>query len=267
VLSRHIESRAELADFRFVFIATGAQQGRLLGVPGESLVGVVDALAFLKAYCYGECVPAARGKRTAVLGGGHTAFDAARAAIRSGAESVTVYYRRTVAEMGAYADEIESAIAEGVEIHDLSLPVRFETDDERTLNGMTLTRMALTDPDEEGRRLAVPVPDDLVSVRCDLVVRAIGQVLPQLPIHEGIRRSSWDGLAADYQSGSTSIDSVFAGGDCVLGASSVVRAIDSGKRAALGIDRALGGAGELPPQQDRSIARPFGLFNADEQFA
>ena len=261
-LSRPIEDRSELDSlgFSFVFLATGAQEGRPLEVPGECSQGVVDALDFLRSYCYGDEIQPAEGKRTAIIGGGHTAFDAARSAVRSGAKAVTVYYRRSVEEMGAYQDEIQSALREGIELSALCRPLSFAESD-GVLTSMKLTRMTLTEPDREGRQLSVPIEGDEFEVSCDLVVRATGQRLPRLSVHEGIRRSSWGGLAADYQSGATSLDGVYAGGDCVLGASSVLRAIDSGKRAALGIDRILGGAGELPPHEDRSIARPFGLFN------
>ena len=261
-LDRRIESRSELNElgYRFVFLATGAQSGRPLEVPGECSSGVVDALDFLRSYCYRDKIYEASGKQTAIVGGGHTAFDAARSAIRSGASSVTLYYRRSVEEMGAYQDEIESAIKEGVKLEALCLPVSF-TESNGSLDAMKLTRMRLTEPDSEGRRLSVPIEGDEFEVSCDLVIRATGQRLPHIPVHEGIRKSSWGGLAADYQSGGTSIAGVYAGGDCVLGASSVLRAIDSGKRAALGIDKILGGAGVLPPREDHSIARPFGLFN------
>ena len=261
-LNRRVKHRSEIVThgYGFVFLATGAQSGRPLGVPGECSPGVVDALDFLRSYCYGNKTHDAAGKRTAIVGGGHTAFDAARSAIRSGASAVTVYYRRSVAELGAYQDEIESAIKEGVELSALCQPVSFVESD-GVLGSMRLTRMKLTEPDREGRRISVPIEGDEFEVPCDLVVRATGQRLPQLSVHEDIRKSSWGGLAADYQTGATSLEGVYAGGDCVLGASSVLRAIDSGKRAALGIDRILGGTGVLPPHEDRSIARPFGLFN------
>ena len=261
-LNRRIDRRSDFSrhEYGFVFLATGAQSGRPLEVPGECSPGVVDALDFLRSYCYGSKTHDAAGKRTAIIGGGHTAFDAARSAIRSGASAVTVYYRRSVAELGAYQDEIESAIEDGVELSALCQPVSFVESD-GALSSMKLTRMRLTEPDREGRRFSVPIEGDEFEVSCDLVVRATGQRLPQLSVHEGIRKSSWGGLAADYQTGATSLQGVYAGGDCVLGASSVLRAIDSGKRAALGIDRVLGGTGILPPHEDQSIARPFGLFN------
>jgi NADPH-dependent glutamate synthase beta subunit-like oxidoreductase len=105
------------------------------------------------------------------------------------------------------------------------------------------------------------VEGSFFDVECDLVIRAIGQELPEHRLTAGFPRSAWGGIAADYRTGETSTSNVFAGGDCVLGASSVLRAIDSGKRAALAIDERLGGTGRLPPELDRSIKRPFGLFN------
>jgi NADPH-dependent glutamate synthase beta subunit-like oxidoreductase len=254
------------AGYRYILVATGAHQAKSLNVPGEDLHGVEYALDYLEEFCEREEVGergramSARGKRVAVIGGGHTAFDAARAAIRDEAEQVTVYYRRGVEEISAYQDEIEFGIREGVRIVPLSLPVEFSGRDGR-LSAVRLTKTELGPPDDEGRRDTVPVPGTEFEERCELVVRAIGQVLPDQPILSRFGRSSWGGVAADYQTGATSEPGVYAGGDCVLGASSVLRAIDSGKRAALAIDKDLGGPGRLPPELDVSIPRPFGLFN------
>jgi glutamate synthase (NADPH/NADH) small chain len=267
-LSTRITDLASLKNsgYRFIVIATGAQQAKSLNVPGEDLAGVEYALDYLEEFCRHDAAGSgtrhipARGKRVAVIGGGHTAFDAARAAVRDYAEQVTVYYRRGVEEISAYQDEIESGIREGVRIVPLSLPVEF-IGREGEVTAVRLTKTELGPPDDEGRRDTVPVPGTEFDERCELVIRAIGQVVPEQPILSRFGRSSWGGVAADYQTGATSDEGVFAGGDCVLGASSVLRAIDSGKRAALAIDKELGGPGRLPPELDVSIPRPFGLFN------
>ena len=267
-LSTRITDLASLKDagYRCILIATGAHQAKSLNVPGEDLAGVEYALDYLEDFCRrdatgnGERKIAARGKRVAVIGGGHTAFDAARAAIRDAAAQVTVYYRRGVEEISAYQDEIESGIREGVRIVPLSLPMELIGEAGRLVSAR-FTKTELGPPDDEGRRDTVPVPASEFDEPCEVVVRAIGQVLPEQPILSRFGRSSWGGVAADYQTGATSDEGIFAGGDCVLGASSVLRAIDSGKRAALAIDKELGGPGRLPPELDVSIPRPFGLFN------
>jgi len=264
-LSKCIDHLDELPEttYAYVFVATGAQEGRVLAVDGETLPGVVDALLFLRSYCYGDGQVIASGKRVAVIGGGHTAFDAARAAARAGASGVILYYRRSVAEMGAYAEEIEAARSEGVLLEPLCMPDSFLARN-GTLSGMRVSRMRLSEADSEGRTVSVPIEGKEFDVECDLVVRAVGQVLPDLPLHEQMPRSPWGGISADFQDGATRANRVFAGGDCVLGASSVLRAVDSGKRAALAIDKLLGGVDSLPPREDRSIVRPFGLFNPSE---
>ena len=264
-LSKRIESTEELLEegFGAVFIATGAQRGRRLGIPGEDLTGVSDALAYLRCYCLGceeDSSLSAAGKHVAVIGGGHTAFDAARAAIRSEAASVRVYYRRGVEEMGAYQEEIEAASREGVKISGLCLPLEAMAGP-GGVAGLRMTRTELSPPDPEGRRRVLRVADSVFEVETDLVIKAVGQELPREPIHNKMAKSNWGGIAVDYRSGASATAGIFAGGDCVLGASSVLRAIDSGRRTALAIDKYLGGAGSLPLSEDRSIERPFGLFN------
>jgi len=248
------------AGYGAVFIGTGAQASRMLGVPGEDLDGVTDALQYLGSYCRGASDPSARGEKVAVIGGGHTAFDAARAAKRDGAESVTVYYRRSLEELGAYQDEVEAAIAEGVRITRLCVPVAIDGTG-RSMQSLRLARTELSAPDEEGRRTAIARPEDEFCVTATLLIRAIGQELPDQSLYGDLERSPWGGLRVSMETGATEKRGVFAGGDCVLGASSVLRAIDSGRRAALAIDRYYGGAGLLPPHEDFSIPRPFGLFN------
>jgi NADPH-dependent glutamate synthase beta subunit-like oxidoreductase len=266
-LETEIRSVGDLTDagFDFVFLATGAHQGRRLGAPGECSPGVVDALGFLHDYCvgYGETASAHRvtSRSVAVIGGGHTAFDAARAAAADGASAVAVYYRRTIEEMAAYQEEIQAAVADGVRLEPLALPVAFIPGHGGRLGGMRVARMRLGVADEEGRRRAERIEGETVDVECETVIRSIGQTLPDLPVYAGYERSKWGGLAVNMVTGETAQPRVFAGGDCVLGASSVLRAIDSGKRTALAIDARCGGPGTLPLELDLSIKRPFGLFN------
>ena len=124
-----------------------------------------------------------------------------------------------------------------------------------------MVQTELSSPDQSGRREVVYRDDGHYEVIASLLIRAIGQELSDQPLYVGHSRSPWGGLRVELESGATDHPAVFAGGDCVLGQSSVLRAIDGGKRAALAIDRQYGGAGELPPHADFSIPRPFGLFN------
>lgn len=245
------ELRAQ--GFRAIFVATGAHTDRVLGVDGEDLDGVVGALAFLRGRALGEPVPC--GKRVAVIGGGNAAVDTARSAFRLGAEKVLLLYRRTRAEMPAYEEEIEAALEEGMELHELVAPACIIGKD-NAVTGIEMTRMQLGDTDDSGRRRPVPIEGSAFVVECDMVVPAIGQHATINPVQDAVELSRWGTVNADILTGGTSAPDVFSGGDCVSGGTTVIEAIGAGRKAAVAIDRLLGGSGELPPNVGPSMRRP-----------
>jgi len=228
--------------YEAVFVAVGAPRGMGIGVPGEDGPGVYDGLSFLKDYnLHGT---ARVGKNVAVIGGGNAAIDAARTAIRLGAESVKILYRRTRAEMPAWSEEIDAADLEGIEIMTLVAPEEILRDAEGNVTGVRCTRMALGDYDRSGRRQPVAGHDPAFVVEADTVIAAIGQKLDAAAVLDGtpIELDRRGYLAADRKTGRTSVDWVFTGGDAMTGPSSVVEAIGAGERAAAGIDELLTGA-------------------------
>ncbi|MHB8835053.1 MAG: FAD-dependent oxidoreductase [Candidatus Methylomirabilia bacterium] len=246
-----IASAPELrkSGYDAVYIACGAQKSAALGIPGDDLDGVVGALDFLGSLETGKPLPV--GRRVAVVGGGNAAIDAARSAVRLGANEVTMYYRRTRNEMPAYADEIEAAIAEGVKIAFLAAPAKIEKRD----GGLKVIFdcMELGAPDKSGR----PVPTskfgfDFAAV-FDTVISAVGQNLDQ-DGKFGISSNSKGFLTVDGLQLSTDLDGVFAGGDAVSGPASIIAAIAHGKQAASSIDAYFGGDGSvfqrLSPEED-----------------
>jgi len=243
--------RAE--GFRAIFLAAGAHRNRTLRVPGEDLPGVVGSLDFLRRRALGESV--ACGKRVVVIGGGNAAIDTARSAIRLGAETVTVAYRRTRDEMPAYEEEVSAALDEGVQLMELVAPVAITGSDGRA-DGLGLVRMRLGDGDERGRRQPVPVDGSDFHLPCDMVITAVGQV-PSLEAADGkVERNPLGGVKVDELTGATAMPGIFAGGDCVSGGATVIEAVAAGQRAAIAIDRMLGGAGLLPANVGPSLWRP-----------
>jgi NADPH-dependent glutamate synthase beta subunit-like oxidoreductase len=196
------------------------------------------------------------GKRVAVIGGGNAAVDAARSAVRLGAEKVTILYRRSREEMPAYEEEIEAALEEGVELVTLVAPKAVKGKRGR-VDGVEMVRMRLGDADEKGRRKPVPVEGSDFLFPCDTVIPAVGQV-PSVEAAEGKLAVSDGpgGLAIDILSGATNVAGVFAGGDVVSGGGTVIEAIAAGQKAAVAIDRMLGGAGLLPANQGPGLWRP-----------
>ncbi|MCP3960972.1 MAG: FAD-dependent oxidoreductase [bacterium] len=228
-----------LADLRrdhdAVFLGIGAQLSKGLRCEGEELA--LAGLDFLARVAAGEPTPV--GERVIVLGGGNTAMDAARTAIRLGAD-VRVLYRRTRHEMPCLMEEIEGAEEEGVTIEYLVAPVRLA---HRPGSGLDLTcrRMELGEPDDSGRRRPVPVAGSELTLECDTVIAAVGQgVELDLPKSEGLEVTGW-GIAADSATLATNLPGVFAGGDAVLGADLAVRAVAAGRLAAASIDQYLNG--------------------------
>ena len=240
-----VGSLAELRESGFdaIFVATGALKSTPLGIPGEDLEGVVDALAFLHDAVSGKI--ATLEGRVAVIGGGNAAIDAARTALRLGAKAVTLLYRRTREEMPAIADEIEDALTEGVELRTLVAPIAVEGT--RRARAVRCQEMVLGDADEGGRRRPLPKPDSEVSVEAEHVIVAIGQG-PALDYaaDDGALVVSRGRVVADSLSQRSGESNVFAGGDVVTGPSTIIEAIAAGERAARSIDIFLGGAGKLP---------------------
>ncbi len=249
--------------FDAVFFAPGAQKGSAAHVPGEDLPGVMQAIDFLRRVNRGERPDP--GRRVAVIGGGNTAMDAARTALRLGTEEVRVLYRRTREEMPAGGEEVLAAEAEGVRFDFLAAPVRFER--RGGALAIRLQKMELGPFDDSGRPRPVPVPGSEAQAEFDAVLLAIGQ---EVDIEDrcGIARDRRGRLVADSDTLATSVPGVFAGGDAVTGPDSAIEAIAQGRRAARAIDLFLGGAGqidrpsiipdaELPPvQEGESLPNP-----------
>ncbi len=222
-------------DFDAVFLAIGAQGSRGLGCTGEELA--TPALEFLEKLTDGPAPGI--GSDVIVVGGGNTAMDASRSAVRLGARSVRVLYRRTRREMPCLMEEVEAAEAEGVQIDFLVAPMRLERKGEKL--SLTCQRMELGTPDESGRARPVPIPGSEFNVPATCVIAAIGQTVkadasgyPQLAL------SKW-GIAADPGTLATNLPGVFAGGDAVSGPDLAVRAVAAGKLAAASIDQYLAG--------------------------
>ncbi len=222
-------------DFDAVFLAIGAQGSRGLGCPGEELA--TPALEFLARLADGP--PPAVGSDVVVVGGGNTALDASRCAVRLGAKSVRVLYRRTRREMPCLMEEVEAAEAEGVQIDFLVAPVRLEH--EAGTLALACQRMELGPPDESGRARPMPVPGSEFEVQATCVIAAIGQSVDLSAADAAqLALSKW-GIAADPKTLATNLPGVFAGGDAVTGPDLAVRAVAAGKLAAASIDQYLSG--------------------------
>jgi NADH-quinone oxidoreductase subunit F len=224
--------------YEAIFVGIGAPEGIRVNLPGCDAMGVADAMAFLREYNIRGSVPV--GKQVVVIGGGNAAIDAARSAIRLGASSVTVLYRRTREEMPAYAEEIEEALQEGVRIEALTSPRKVLADDGSVV-GVKCLRMHLGEFDRSGRRSPEAVEDDSYIVPADQVIMAVGQTLDASVFGGVLELDERGWVKADPVSGKTSLAGVFAGGDYATGPASVVHAIADGERAAVGIDQFLSG--------------------------
>jgi formate dehydrogenase major subunit len=227
-----------------VFLGIGAWRSTLMRVENENAAGVVAGIDFLRDVGLGA--PMGVRGTVAVVGGGNTAIDCARTALRLGASSVKLLYRRTRAEMPANASEIEDAIAEGVQVEFLVAPVRVVPGGDGRLRALECQRMALGAPDASGRRSPKPVPGSEHEVPCDLVIAAIGQsatiadllgkVPGLLPAGESLGLSRWQTVEVDPKTFETSVEGVFSGGDVVTGAATAIEAIAAGRKAAFAID-------------------------------
>ena len=243
----------EQMGYGAIFIGTGAGLPQFQGIPGENAKGVYSANEYLtrsnlcRAYLDDSQTPIMKGGRVAVIGGGNVAMDASRTALRLGAESVTLLYRRSRDELPARREEVEHAEEEGVELRLLSSPVEILTYGEESepakrgfVRGIACMRMELGEPDERGRRRPVPIPDSRFEIEADTVVVAIGTT-PNPIIRAtsgGVEFTARGGIAVD-ENGATTRLGVFAGGDAVTGAATVISAMGAGKRAAAAIDEYL----------------------------
>ena len=233
--------------YEAVFVGSGAGLPRFMGIPGESLVGVCSANEYLtrinlmKGYREEYDTPVIKSKAVAVVGGGNVAMDAARSALRMGAEHVYIVYRRSEAEMPARKEEVHHAKEEGVEFLNLNNPVEI-LGDEKTgrVNGMKCIKMELGEPDASGRRRPIPVEGSEFVLDVDTVIMSLG-TSPNPLIRSttpGLETNKKGGIIVDENEMSTR-ENVFAGGDAVTGAATVILAMGAGKKAAEAIDRKL----------------------------
>jgi len=233
-----------------VFIGSGAGLPNFMNLPGENLGGVYSANEFLtrtnlmKAYRFPEYgTPIKVGKKVAVIGAGNVAMDSARTALRLGAEESYIVYRRSAEEMPARHEEIEHAVEEGVQLLLLNSPVAYKGDENGNVRSMVLQKFCLGEPDSSGRRSPVPIEGSEYEMEIDTVVVAIGQgPNPLIPrTTPGLILSRKGNIQADDDTGETSRANVFAGGDIVTGAATVILAMGAGKRSARAIDEFLRG--------------------------
>ena len=243
-----IDGLMEEEGFEAVFIGSGAGLPRFMGIPGEQANGVFSANEFLtrnnlmKAFQEEYDTPIMRGKKVAVVGGGNVAMDAARTALRLGAE-VHVVYRRSEAELPARVEEVHHAKEEGIIFDLLTNPTEILVDENGWVKGMTCIRMELGEPDESGRRSPVEVPGSEFDLELDTVIMSLGTSPNPLisSTTKGLEVNRRKCIVAEEENGATSKPGVFAGGDAVTGAATVILAMGAGKAAAKGIDEYLSG--------------------------
>ena len=238
--------------YEAVFVGSGAGLPNFMGIPGESLKGVYSANEFLtrsnlmKSYLTNPETPIMKGGKVAVVGGGNVAMDAARTALRLGADKVYIVYRRSMEELPARREEVEHAEEEGIEFRLLCNPTEIlgynNPDDARDpkngfVTGMTCVKMELGEPDERGRRRPVVIPDSEFTIDVDTVIMSIGTSPNPLikSTTEGLEVNRWGGIVVN-EDGLTSRNAVYAGGDAVTGAATVISAMGAGKTAAKAID-------------------------------
>jgi glutamate synthase (NADPH/NADH) small chain len=231
--------------FEAIFIGSGAGLPRFMGIPGENLNGVYSANEFLtrvnlmKAYQSNSATPIYKAKRVAVVGGGNVAMDAARCAKRLGAETVYIVYRRSAAELPARAEEVEHAREEGIVFKLLTNPIAILANANKFVAGIKCLAMELVEPDASGRRKPIAKANSDFVIKVDCVIMAIGTSPNPLikATTKGLDTERWGGIIADAQTGRTSRVGVYAGGDTVTGAATVILAMGAGKAAAQAMDQ------------------------------
>lgn len=234
-------------EFDAVFVGTGAGLPKFLGVPGEDLIGVLSANEYLtranlmKAYCKGCHTPIMLGDTVITVGGGNVAMDAARTAKRLGAKRSIIVYRRTMDEMPARREEIHHAQEEGIEFMLLAAPVEFLGDEQMKLRAAVIQKMELGEPDESGRRSPVPIAGSEYELPLEVAIIAVGTganpLISSTTPDLGLNKRGY--IVADTQTGATNIPGLYAGGDIVTGAATVIEAMGAGRRAAGAINEYL----------------------------
>lgn len=253
-------------EYSAVFIATGAHRGLKMGIPGEELEGVVDAIEFLRDVNI-EGVRKKPGDKVVVIGGGNTAIDAARTALRLGCD-VNIVYRRSRVEMPANPWEVNEAEAEGVKIHYLAQPVRILGEGGRVV-GMECLKCELGEPDASGRRRPVPIPGSEFVVEADCIIPAVSQEPDFGPLQKefeelGVKiHPRWHSIVVDEVTLQTNVPWIFAGGDVTTGPATVVEAIGAGRRAAKMIDRYL--RGEILKTEEKPLNPPRHLTEREKK--
>ncbi|MCR4890751.1 MAG: NADPH-dependent glutamate synthase [Lachnospiraceae bacterium] len=249
--STTIDALLEEEGFDAVYVGSGAGLPKFMGIPGEQALGVYSANEFLtrnnlmKAYRDDYDTPIARGKKVVVVGGGNVAMDAARTALRLGGE-VHVVYRRSEQELPARVEEVHHAKEEGIIFDLLQNPVEILENEDGWVRGIRVIKMELGEPDESGRRRPVEIPGSEYEIECDTVIMSLGtSPNPLIPsTTKGLDTNRRKCIVADEATGSTSKAGVYAGGDAVTGAATVILAMGAGRAAAKGIDEYLSGKSE-----------------------
>ena len=242
-----IDELIEEYGFEAVFIGSGAGLPRFMNIPGENLKGVYSANEFLtrvnlmKAYKDDADTPIMKAKKVAVVGGGNVAMDAARSAKRLGAEEVYIVYRRSEEELPARKEEVEHAKEEGIIFKLLTNPVEILSNDEKFVGGIRCLEMELGEPDASGRRRPVEKAGSEFEIPVDCVIMSIGTSPNPLikSTTKGLETQKWGGIIVNEETGLTSREGVYAGGDAVTGAATVILAMGAGKTAATSIDEYL----------------------------
>lgn len=238
-----IDELLDSMGYDAVYIGSGAGLPRFMNIPGENLKGVYSANEYLtrvnlmKAYLENSDTPILKSRRVAVVGGGNVAMDAARSALRLGAEEVSIVYRRSLEELPARREEVDHAMEEGIKFRLLTNPTEILGDENGFASGMKCVEMELGEPDASGRRRPIEKADSEFVLECDTVIMSIGTSPNPLIKHttRGLDTEKWGGIIAD-EHGKTSREGVFAGGDAVTGAATVILAMGAGKTAAAAID-------------------------------
>lgn len=255
-------------EYDAIYIAIGAHSDKKIGIEGEDAGGVISAVEFLRAIGDGK-YPDLTGKKVCVIGGGNVAMDVARSSVRLGANKVAVAYRRRKADMTALPEEVESAMAEGVEIMELYAPERIEADEDGQVKALWVSQQM---PGEirGGRPSPKAIGTDSIPVECDIVIAAVGQgIESRYFVEQGID-AKWGIIQATGWTSIQNMPGIFAGGDCATGPATVIRAIAAGKVAAANIDQYLGYNHEITcdvkiPEPDLSDRTPCGRVNLTER--
>lgn len=242
-----IDQLMDKEGFKAVFVGTGAGLPKFMGIPGENLNGVFSANEFLtrnnlmKAFREDYLTPIHAGKKCCVVGGGNVAMDAARTALRLGADT-TIVYRRTENELPARKEEVHHAKEEGIDFQMLTNPVEILGDEKGWVRAIKCIRMELGEPDASGRRSPIPIPGSEFEIPTETVIMALGTAPNPLIVNttNGLQATRRGGLEADAD-GRTTREGIFAGGDAVTGAATVILAMGAGRKAAAAIDEYLSG--------------------------